>query len=177
MNSYLIDYSDWFDEGGSCQFYPIKNEKNLGFKEFGSKQKAVYAYKIQRKLSRYDLAPKLFTTITKLGFAKDCNGWTPEVSDWGFVTEIAKPVKFSTKNDKLRLIQRLVEDIFEKTKLKFWDCHFDNIGLVKRKNRNKLVCIDTGKESFSGLSNAWGFSDPGPKCSYCEKYQCRCSEY
>ena len=31
---YLIDYSDWFDEGGYCQVYPIKDKKDLVFKEF-----------------------------------------------------------------------------------------------------------------------------------------------
>ena len=38
----------------------------------------------------------------------------------------------------------------------------ENIGLIKRRKK-KLVCIDTGKESFSGYSNAWGYLDPGPK--------------
>ena len=62
-----------------------------------------------------------------------------------------------------------------KTGLKFWDCHWYNIGTVKRGRKNKVVCIDTGKESFDGDSNAWGFAEPGPKCCYCEKYQCKCS--
>jgi len=35
-----IDYSDWFDEGGCCQVYPIKNHTNLVFKEFRNKKKA-----------------------------------------------------------------------------------------------------------------------------------------
>jgi hypothetical protein len=70
-----------------------------------------------------------------------------------------------------------VTKIHEKTKLKFWDCHWSNVGVIQRKGRNKVVCIDTGKESFDGCANAWGFADPGPKCSYCLRYQCRCSEY
>ena len=76
----------------------------------------------------------------------------------------------------MKNIQSLVEDIREKTGLKFWDCHWYNVGLVNRNNRAKLVCIDTGKESFNGVSNAWGFADPGPKCCYCNTYQCKCSE-
>ena len=36
---YLIDYSDWFDEGGYCQVYPIKDKKKLVFKEFRNKKK------------------------------------------------------------------------------------------------------------------------------------------
>lgn len=171
---YRINYSGWFEEGGSCQFYPIKNRKTLGFKEFSSKKQAYFAYKTQKNLSKYDLAPKLYTTVCKLKFAKDTTGWIPEFSDWGFVTEIAQPMKYTTNVRKLKLVQKLVDDIFDHTKLKFWDCHFSNIGIVYRKNISKLVCIDTGKESFDGYSNAWGMADPGPRCNYCLSYNCEC---
>lgn len=172
---YLIDYSSWFDEGGYCQFYPIKNHKNLGFKEFRSKKKAEYARSVQSKLAKFDLAPNVESKICCLEFAPEVDCWVPESSDWGYVTEIAKPGK---KNFvPLKDIQLLVNNIHKKTGLKFWDCHWYNLGFVKRSGKSKLVCIDTGKESFDGLANAWGFADPGPKCGYCNKYQCRCSEY
>jgi hypothetical protein len=172
---YLIDYSGWFREGGYCQFYPIKNHKNLGFKEFRSKNKAQYALSTQKKLAKFDLAPKVYSAVCTLSFAPEDDTWLPDSSDWGYVTEIAREGK--EKFVPLKDIQELVNSIREKTGLKFWDCHWFNVGLVKRSGKNKLVCIDTGKESFDGLSNAWGFSDPGPKCNYCDKYQCRCSEY
>ena len=63
----------------------------------------------------------------------------------------------------------------EKTGLKFWDCHWYNVGLVKRGKVKKVVCIDTGKESFNGMANAWGYNTPGPQCGYCNEYQCNCS--
>lgn len=173
---YRINYSGWFEEGGSCQFYPIKNRKTLGFKEFSSKKKAHFAHKTQKILSQYDLAPKLYTSVCKLKFAKDPTGWIPAFSDWGFVTEIAQPMKFTTNIRKLKLVQKLVDDIFDKANLKFWDCHFSNMGIVYRKNISTLVCIDTGKESFDGYSNAWGLADPGPKCNYCLSYDCECVE-
>jgi hypothetical protein len=72
-------------------------------------------------------------------------------------------------------IQNLVNDIELKTGLKFWDCHWFNVGIIKRDRKNLVVCIDTGKESFDAISNAWGFADPGPKCGYCSRYQCKCS--
>lgn len=175
-SSYRINYSDWFCEGGYCQFYPIKHKSSLGFKEFASKKHAKYAYQVQKKLSQYDLAPKLYTSVCKLKFDQDNSGWIPEYSNWGFVTEIAKPIKYTTNIRKLRTIQKLVDDIYQKTKLKFWDCHFSNMGLVNRDGATKLVCIDTGKESFDGNSNAWGLTDPGPKCGYCLKYNCQCCE-
>jgi hypothetical protein len=76
----------------------------------------------------------------------------------------------------MKEIQSLVEEIYQKTGLKFWDCHWYNVGTVKRHNKRKVVCIDTGKESFDGDSNAWGFADPGPKCSYCNRYKCKCED-
>lgn len=169
---YTIDYSDWFDEGGYSQFYPILEDKTLGFKEFYDKNHANKAYAIQKKLSRFDLAPKVYTKVCKLSMKDDQDSEFSMMSDWGYVTEMA-----STKNSNrrsLKQIQKLVDEIYEKAHLKFWDCHYYNMGLVKRKGRQKLVCIDTGKESFDGDANAWGNTDPGPKCGYCQKYQCKC---
>lgn len=172
--SYLIDYSGWFDEGGYCQVYPIKNKANWIFKEFKNKKKAQESYSLNKTLATFDLAPQIYSKVCRLDFAED-DGWKPtEPSDWGYITERAYPIKHTDKN--MRQIQRLVETIAAKTGLKFWDCHWYNVGLVPRDSAKKLVCIDTGKESFNGTANAWGFSDPGPKCSYCFKYQCRCSE-
>lgn len=170
---YLIDYSGWFDEGGYCQVYPIKNNPELVFKEFYNKKKAVDSYKYQKQLAKFDLAPKVYTKICKLNFADDGDIHFEEASDWGYITELAKTYEAATKIS-MRDIQKLVEEIHEKTGLKFWDCHWYNVGLVKRGRKQKLVCIDTGKESFDGNSNAWANTDPGPKCSYCEKYECKC---
>ena len=66
-----IDYSDWFDEGGCCQVYPIKDAKGLVFKEFRNKKKASEAYSIQKKLAEFDLSPKIFSKVCKLNFAKE----------------------------------------------------------------------------------------------------------
>lgn len=172
MENYLIDYSDWFDEGGSCQVYPIKDKPDLVFKEFRSKRKAQESYRYQKLLSKFDLSPQLHSKVCRLGFAED-GEWKPdEPSDWGYITELAT----HKANTKPVEIQKLVDNIYEKTGLKFWDCHWYNVGIINRSGSKKLVCIDTGKESFDGLANAWGNSDPGPKCSYCSKYNCKCEE-
>ena len=39
-------------------------------------------------------------------------------------------------------LENLVNNIREKTGLKFWDCHWTNVGYIN----NRLVCIDTGKK-------------------------------
>jgi len=171
--TYQIDYSDWFDEGGYCQVYPIKNNPKLVFKEFYNKKRAIKALSNQKKLAKFDLAPEVYTSVCKLKFAKDENVLYHPVSDWGYVTEFAKTFKANTGISMMQ-IQRLVDDILNKTGLKFWDCHWYNIGMVKRNNKKHIVCIDTGSESFEGRSNAWGYSTPGPKCCYCYKYECKC---
>lgn len=168
--NYQIDYSDWFDEGGYCQVYPIKDYPNLIFKEFRNKTKANEALKYQKRLSKFNFAPKVYSAVCQLNFAPEEGLVYNEPSDWGYISEIAK----TSKNISLQQIQQLVENIEEKTGLKFWDCHQYNIGILKRNNIDILVCIDTGKESFEGHSNAWGFDTPGPKCGYCSKYQCQC---
>ena len=76
---------------------------------------------------------------------------------------------------KFRYINNLCNKI-EELGFHFADNHIGNLGYVKRKGRRKLVCIDTGAESFSSIANAWGFGKPGPKCDYCSRYQCRCND-
>mgnify|MGYP003338510506 FL=1 len=63
MSNYLIDYSGWFDEGGYCQVYPIKDHKGLIFKEFRNKKKALESYKFQSSLAKHDLAPKIHSKV------------------------------------------------------------------------------------------------------------------
>jgi hypothetical protein len=172
---YKIDCSDWFDEGGYCQVYPIKGKSNWIFKEFHTKKKAKDSYKYHKQLAKFDLAPKIYSSICRLKFADYEDICFDDPSDWGYITEYAKTHEANTIIT-MKDIQNLVNEIYEKTGLKFWDCHWYNVGVVKRKNKKKVVCIDTGKESFDGDSNAWGFADPGPKCSYCDQYQCKCTE-
>ena len=159
-----------FEEGGCAEFYWIKEDKTLGFKQFGSKKSATVAYNKQKLLSKFDLAPKVIGKITKLKYEWGDN------TDWGYVTERAKILDEKVMKKRLRDIQNLVQTIENKTHLRFWDCHYYNIGYVKRNNKAKLVCIDTGPESFDCKANAWGMATPGPKCSYCNRYQCRCSD-
>jgi hypothetical protein len=170
---YKIDYSDWFDEGGYCQVYPIKDKKDWIFKEFRNKKKAKESYKYNKLLAKFDLAPRIYSEVCKLEFAPEQDIYQPEPSDWGYITEFAKTYNPNTKIS-MQDIQLLVEEIYKKTGLQFWDCHWYNVGLVKRGRVKKLVCIDTGKESFDGESNAWANINPGPKCSFCKNYDCKC---
>jgi len=119
LNSkYKIDLSDYYSEdGGYCTLFKVSNEPSLGFKEFISKSRAEYARKIQIKLSKHDLAPKVCSELCKMGYEPL---FTDQISGWGYVTELAKPTNINIQSWK---IQRLVDAIYDKTKLKFWDCH------------------------------------------------------
>jgi hypothetical protein len=168
-SKYKIDLYSYSDQGGYCTFYCILDNKNLAFKEFISKSRAEYARKIQIKLNKHSLAPKVYSTLCKMKYDTLFPG---QRSGWGYITEIAKTL--SKNSIPLSKIQRLVDNIYNKTKLKFWDCHWENIGYISVEGKKKLVCIDTGKETWEGHSNYFGNTDPGPKCSYCLKYKCKC---
>lgn len=175
---YTIDINN-FDEGGSAEFYNIKENKNLGFKQFRSKKFANEAYSKQKLLSKFGLAPKVYGKVSRLeikieNFAGEQYLYS-DYTNWGYVTERARIADEKVMKKRLREIQSLVESIEKKTKLKFWDCHYWNVGYVKRNNKAKLVCIDTGFESFDRNTDAWGMGTPGPKCNYCKKYKCKCS--
>lgn len=170
---YTIDATIGYDEGGSAEFYDILQNSELGFKQFHHKKIAISAFSKQKILSKYHLAPKVVGEICQLPIY--INGIdTKEQTNWGFVTEKARLVNEKIMKKRLGQIQRLVDLIHSKTGLKFWDCHYYNVGYIKRENKPRLVCIDTGNESFNRDCNAWGFSKPGPKCNYCNKYDCCC---
>jgi hypothetical protein len=166
---YKIELFDSSSNGGYCTLYYIKDEPNLGFKEFISKSRAKYARKIQLKLSRFSLAPKVRSKICKLKYDEL---FPARSSSWGYITQIAKTIDKNSVS--LYRIQKLVDVIYLKTKLKFWDCHWDNLGYIRIDGKKKLVCIDTGKETWDGDANYFGNTDPGPKCGYCLKYKCKC---
>ena len=170
---YTIDLNRW-DEGGSAEFYHIKEDKNLGFKQFRNKKFANIAYNKQKLLSRFSLAPKVYGKVCRLEIKIENFGGKEytysDYTNWGYVTEKARMADEKVMKKRLREIQSLVQSIEKKTKLKFWDCHYYNMGYVKRNNKAKLVCIDTGSESFNCDADAWGMGTPGPKCAYCNRY-------
>jgi len=177
-NDYLVDTSYMDDSGGYCDFLPIKAESGLGFKSFKTKKRALQSINNQIKLAEFNLAPKAHTSLCKIPYSFDpelLKYWTPEqtVTSWGYVTE--KAMLLDVADTPYRKLENLVNNIRNKIGLKFWDCHWSNVGYIKRRGKSKLVCIDTGEESFSSYCNAWGFLEPGPKCPYCEKYNCYCS--
>lgn len=176
MRPYTIDFDDNSSRSGcSAEFFPLIGYQDKGFKCFygaSSKASATFAWKTQKKLHKLGLAPKVFGNVRRVHAIYDGKR---EKSKWGFITEIAN---CNTSRVSFRSIQKLVNDISTKTSLDFWDCHAFNVGFVNIKGKRKLVCIDTGKESFDYECNAWGLEYPGPICNHCQldSYNCTCEQ-
>lgn len=118
MVCYTIDIRSFTQpeeaSGGYCDFLPIKNYPELGFKSFRTKEKARNALNNQKLLSKFDLAPEILTPVCKLPF-DDIDMTT----NWGFVTERATIINYDkVKKSYLSDIQKLVDKIHKKTKLK-----------------------------------------------------------
>lgn len=169
--TYKVNVNSYDKFGGYSTLFFIHKKSNLAFKEYITKSRAKYARKVQKKLSKYNLAPAVYSDICKIKFHK----LPGRKTGWGYITEIADTIN-DNEHDYLEEIQNLIDDIYEKIGLKFWDCHYSNIGFIVRNDKRKLVCIDTGQESFDEYNNAWGNMHPGPFCYCCSSFRCVCEK-
>jgi hypothetical protein len=95
------------DSGGYCDFLPIKDCQDLGFKSFKRKDKAQQALGYQKKLAKFDLAPIPITDLCKIPYYFDpkiLEVWTPTetTTGWGFVTEKASLIDYEYSDIKAR---------------------------------------------------------------------------
>ena len=127
---------------GNTRIYRVTEHElseNKVFKAFRSKDIATVALTYQKKLAKYNLAPKVYSTLFHINNPAKKSGW-------GFITEKAEDfysdVGWAVFDScgALRKLQKLVEDITQKTKLKFWDCHYGNVGYIIRDKKPVLVC-------------------------------------
>lgn len=139
-------------DGSFTTFYKLKGRKTIGFKDFGSKDEAIESMENQRMLAVCDLAPRVYGKVRKIDWIDDEG--VKHRSGWGFVTEIAKTVDdddYTCDDDTFRdSVDNLTDNIEMELGMSFGDCHSRNVGWVKRNGKEIMVCIDTGKESFSG---------------------------
>jgi hypothetical protein len=155
MKSLTKYLGDPCSDGSFTTFYKIKGRKTMGFKDFESKSEAIHAMENQRVLATRDLAPRVYGDVRKIDYLDDCG--VKRRSNWGFVTEIAKTIddegyeaRYDDDGDFHDSVENLVFEMQNKCDIDFGDCHARNVGWVKRGKREVLVCIDTGRESFSG---------------------------
>ena len=150
-------------------FYKVKGKK-YGFKSFPNKSLATFAHKVQDVLSQEYLAPYVFSPVCRIRvpnyFVEQDNLGNIQtvthmvLSDWGYLTEIAKPFKCQSGDYcdgdcgwdsgcvHYDSIQTLLNDI-EGCGLNYNDAHPANLGYVIRGDKKVLVVIDLGAESVS----------------------------
>jgi hypothetical protein len=138
--------------GCASTFY-ILSCGTKGFKEFDSKWKAEIAHENQSLLSKYDLAPNVYSEVGKI------RKKGKKLSGWGYITEIADLLCCPgntcdcCEHDALEgayidEIQALINDMSDMN-IDFHDNHIGNVGYVERDGERILVCIDTGDESVT----------------------------
>lgn len=158
-------------EGSRSSFYKL-NQRGKGFKTFLDREDAEYAHAIQSELSLNDLAPKVYSEVGRIRIGN-------RLSPWGYITEVAKTItphgvscecsRCEDIEDKYsEEIAELQNDI-EDAGYYFGDAHTGNVGFVRRKGYNILVCIDTGRESVEEWENER--SEYSCECYECRKYR------
>jgi len=188
--SYVGRYSDG---GSQNSFYRVKGKK-YGFKSFPNKSLATFAHKVQDVLSQEYLAPYVLSPVCRIRvpnyFMQPDNSTKTlmVLSDWGYLTEIAKPFKCTSgdycdgdcanddgcvHNDSVRT---LLNDI-EGCGITYSDAHPGNLGYVSRGGKKVLVVIDCGAESV--IDEDGNYPEvcwDGAEDMYCECEQC-CNRY
>ena len=160
MSVYIGQYAD---AGSSNSFYIIPGyrfgKKRIGFKEFENIGKAKFAYNVQSILAEKDLAPKVYGEVGRISYS-GANGLPDGLSDYGYLTEIARPVQDCNSEecggdcygDECKNGIKFLEmaRMLEHYGLEYNDHHRGNFGYVRRNKRSVLVVIDVGVESFDG---------------------------
>ena len=147
------------DCGSRSQFYRVVHDKKMGFKSFRDKKLADFAYGIQKTLAQYNDAPKVYGEVGRIRF---CG----ELTDWGYLTEIARPMKQCWDDDcdgecyrgsceNSMKIQSVLHYLSRYHGLEYSDAHSANFGYIRRDKTRILVPIDFGVESFSDMDDMW----------------------
>lgn len=173
------------DSGSRNSFYKMKKSR-YGFKSFPNKELADFAYSVQNALSAENLAPKVYSPVSKIRIPNyitvSRNGKLSTrtemvLSEWGYLTEIAKP--YSCENweedccgdcawnsccKNYQPIQDLLAGISDMG-LHYTDCHEGNLGWVTRKGKKVLVVIDVGRESIGEIDTG-RYKEVSDHCYY-----------
>lgn len=157
----------YIDEGSRNSFYHIVGtNKQYGFKEFGTKEHAEWAHRVQSFLSQHDAAPMVASEVGRISLQ---NG---DLSEWGYITEVATKVRYCKNpncscdiwtiyTETCPIYKRIVfiDKFMGENGLVFTDGHIANFGMVKRKNKKVVVLIDCGVEGFSDYDRSvWGYA-------------------
>ena len=174
MGTAVSYYGRFSDSGSRNSFYTVKSTR-YGFKSFPTKELANFSHAVQSRLSDNDLSPKVYSPVGRIripswvtqsdgkGSLKSIE--TMELSDWGYLTEIAKPYYCSNDDEcgdhcfyegtcrNYNKVRSLIDKI-EEHGLEYTDAHNGNLGWVTRKKKRVLVVIDIGRESIGDYDDS-----------------------
>jgi hypothetical protein len=178
-----MSYVGLYEDAGSRNtFYRLKNKRGRGFKGFESKDEAVFAHKIQSKLSDLDMAPRVYSVVGRIMVPDYCSD-DMILSNWGYVTEIARTLPDCYDDDcdgdcydsgckNSYLIDQVVEAMNE-VGLEYVDAHRGNFGYIRRNRQWIPVVIDVGRESFDYVDESiygeYLDQEPSCNCSFCQR--------
>ena len=130
--------------GASCMFVPISSTR--GVKLYATKSECDFAFYMQQKASEKKLGPKVFEAFSiRTTPISRVNAFGTRITfRYGYVTQIAKPVKQLTDKKLKTLLKRLNKNGFSVD-----DIHYGNIGYLG----HNLVCIDF--DLVSQQARAW----------------------
>lgn len=187
--SYVGKYADG---GSQNSFYKIKG-KTYGFKSFPNQSLATFAHAVQSHLAPY-LAPKVYSPVCRIRvpnyfIKQNKNGTMGTItkmvlSDWGYLTEIAKPYTCRSNDcdgdcancydcPKHYEIQDIISEMLD-SGIDYIDAHEGNFGYVTRNGKKTLVVIDFGRESIGEIGEGFpevcwdGAADMSCYCEKCE---------
>lgn len=154
MSSTLV--GKYVEEGSRSAFYRIG--KGRGFKEFSTYWDAEYSHCLQTRAAKAGLAPAVYSQVGKIKLTGyGYNGSGEKQSDWGYITQIAKPIscggncgcyKCNEMEDKYDSDTQLIVDRLEQEcNICYNDNHIGNFGFIRKNGFYHLVCIDFGPES------------------------------
>ena len=124
--------------GCSCMFVAITSD--IGIKFYSSKSERNYAFKLQKKASKFRIGPNVFG---KIDLDKPVSGAGVTISDYGF--------QYGYLTQKARTSSRITDSKIEKLIEKMNDLGFHtsdvcapNVGYIGK----RLVCIDFDEGSM-----------------------------
>jgi len=181
-----MSYVGLYDDAGSKNaFYIIKDRKignkRLGFKEFENENEAKFAYRIQKHLAQYNLAPMTYGDVGRIRY-------DGELTNYGYLTEVARPMPdcyddeycdgecFESNCKNGITIMQVVSDLYEHG-LSYNDSHRGNFGFIRRNKKWIPVVIDVGIESFSDwdedIYGGFEYRNDDEDYGYCSCHACK----
>jgi hypothetical protein len=130
--------------GSRSSFFLVKGRNRIGFKTFGSRDHALFAYTLQKTFCELDMAPRVYGDVGKIRHSSG------ELSKFGYLTELAKlDYNFYEEHYYDAVMALNNHPILVSNGLNHTDGHGGNWGVMIRKGVKCLVCIDWGMEGFS----------------------------